>query len=49
MGASVVGTLGGVFMRYFGWHGVVALTCALVLLGLFLSWRLSRIEPLPAA
>jgi YNFM family putative membrane transporter len=49
MGASVVGTLGGVFMRYFGWHGVVALTCALVLLGLFLSWRLSQTEPLPAA
>lgn len=49
MGASVIGTLGGVFMRYFGWHGVVALTCALVLLGLFLSWRLSQSEPLPAA
>lgn len=49
LGASVVGTTGGVFMRYGGWHGVVALTCVLVLLGLYLSWRLSRIQPLGTA
>jgi YNFM family putative membrane transporter len=50
LGASVIGTTGGVFMRYWGWHGVVFMTSVLVLLGLYLSWRLSRIQPLsPAA
>lgn len=47
MGASIIGTLGGVFMQRFGWNGVVGMTSALVLAGLYLSWRLSRIEPLP--
>jgi YNFM family putative membrane transporter len=47
LSASVVGTTGGVFMQHWGWHGVVFLTCVLLLVGLFLSWRLSRIQPLP--
>jgi YNFM family putative membrane transporter len=46
LGASVVGTTGGVFMRHWGWNGVVFMTSVLVLIGLFLSWRLSRIQPL---
>lgn len=46
LGASVIGTLGGVFMGRFGWTGVAAMTSVLILIGLFLSWRLSRIPPL---
>jgi YNFM family putative membrane transporter len=46
LGASVIGTLGGVFMGRFGWNGVAGMTSALILIGLFLSWRLSRIPPL---
>ena len=49
LSASVVGTTGGVFMQHWHWHGVVALTCLLLVIGLFLSWRLSRMQPLPAA
>lgn len=45
MGASVVGTTGGVFMNWWGWNGVTGLSIGLALIGLFLSWRLSRIAP----
>ena len=48
-GSSVVGTMGGVFMRYGGWNGVVLLASVLALAGLYLSWRLSRIPPLSPA
>lgn len=47
LGASVVGTTGGVFMNRWGWTGVTGMTTALILAGLFLSWRLSRMAPLP--
>ena len=49
LSASVVGTTGGVFMQHWAWHGVVFLTCVLLVIGLFLSWRLSRIKPLAPA
>jgi len=47
LGASVVGTTGGVFMNRWGWSGVTGMTTVLILVGLFLSWRLSRMAPLP--
>jgi YNFM family putative membrane transporter len=47
LGASVVGTTGGVFMNRWGWSGVTGMTTVLILVGLFLSWRLSRMTPLP--
>lgn len=46
LGASLVGTTGGVFMNRWGWTGVTAMTSVLILVGLILSWRLSRIPPL---
>jgi MFS transporter, YNFM family, putative membrane transport protein len=49
LGSSVVGTAGGVFMGHFGWRGVTLMTGTLILIGLILSRRLSRIPPLAAA
>jgi MFS transporter, YNFM family, putative membrane transport protein len=49
LGSSVVGTAGGVFMGRFGWPGVTLMTGTLILIGLFLSRRLSRVQPLAAA
>jgi YNFM family putative membrane transporter len=46
LGSSVVGTTGGVFMQHFGWTGVTVMTGTLILIGLFLSRRLSHIPPL---
>jgi MFS transporter, YNFM family, putative membrane transport protein len=46
LGSSVVGTAGGVFMGHFGWSGVTLMTGSLILIGLFLSRRLSHIQPL---
>jgi YNFM family putative membrane transporter len=46
LGSSVVGTTGGVFMGHFGWIGVTEMTGVLILIGLFLSRRLSHIQPL---
>jgi YNFM family putative membrane transporter len=46
LGSSVVGTAGGVFMGHFGWTGVTVMTGSLILVGLFLSRRLSHIQPL---
>jgi YNFM family putative membrane transporter len=46
LGSSVVGTTGGVFMGHFGWTGVTVMTGTLILIGLFLSRRLSHIQPL---
>ncbi len=46
LGSSVVGTTGGVFMGHFGWLGVTEMTGVLILIGLFLSRRLSHIQPL---
>ncbi|WP_144157291.1 MFS transporter [Paraburkholderia sp. BCC1885] len=37
LGSSVVGSLGGVFWNLHGWHGVVAMACALLLIGLAIS------------
>jgi len=37
MGSSVVGSLGGVFWNLRGWHGVVAMACALLLIGLVIA------------
>jgi YNFM family putative membrane transporter len=48
LGSSVVGTTGGVFMGHFGWTGVTVMTGTLILIGLFLSRRLSHIQPLAA-
>jgi YNFM family putative membrane transporter len=48
LGSSVVGTTGGVFMQHFGWTGVTVMTGTLILIGLYLSRRLSHIEPLAA-
>ena len=48
LGSSVVGTTGGVFMQHFGWTGVTLMTGTLILIGLFLSRRLSHIPPLAA-
>jgi hypothetical protein len=42
----VVGTAGGVFMGRFGWPGVTLMTGTLILIGLLLSRRLSRVPPL---
>jgi YNFM family putative membrane transporter len=49
LGSSVVGTTGGVFMQHYGWTGVTLMTGTLIVIGLFLSRRLSHIPPLPAA
>jgi YNFM family putative membrane transporter len=46
LGSSVVGTAGGVFMGHFGWTGVTLMTGTLILIGLYLSRRLSHIQPL---
>jgi YNFM family putative membrane transporter len=46
LGSSVVGTAGGVFMGHFGWTGVTLMTGTLILVGLYLSRRLSHIQPL---
>ncbi|WP_419758118.1 MFS transporter [Acidisoma sp.] len=46
LGSSVVGTTGGVFMQHYGWTGVTLMTGTLILIGLFLSRRLSHIPPL---
>jgi MFS transporter, YNFM family, putative membrane transport protein len=46
LGSSVVGTAGGVFMGRFGWPGVTLMTGTLILIGLLLSRRLSRVPPL---
>jgi YNFM family putative membrane transporter len=46
LGSSVVGTTGGLFMQHFGWTGVTLMTGTLILIGLFLSRRLSHIPPL---
>jgi YNFM family putative membrane transporter len=37
MGSSVIGSLGGVFWSLRGWHGVVSMACALLLLGLVIA------------
>ncbi len=49
LGSSVVGTTGGVFMQHYGWTGVTLMTGTLIVIGLFLSRRLSHIPPLAAA
>ena len=49
LGSSVVGTAGGVFMGHFGWPGVTLMTGTLILIGLLLSRRLSRVPPLAVA
>jgi YNFM family putative membrane transporter len=37
MGSSIVGSLGGVLWNLRGWHGVVAMACALLLIGLVIA------------
>jgi MFS transporter, YNFM family, putative membrane transport protein len=46
-GSSAVGTLGGVFWTAGGWHGVVGLVLALLLVALGVSVWLARLAPLP--
>ncbi len=40
VGSSVAGTLGGVFWHRYGWMGVTAFISVLLLLALFVGWRL---------
>jgi Arabinose efflux permease len=40
VGSSVAGTLGGVFWHSYGWMGVTAFISVLLLLALFVGWRL---------
>lgn len=49
LGSSVAGSLGGVFWTAYGWPGVTALTGGLLLAGLLVAARLSRVKPHPAA
>jgi YNFM family putative membrane transporter len=42
LGSSVVGSIGGHFLAQDGWAGVVALVLALLVLGLGLTWRITR-------
>jgi MFS transporter, YNFM family, putative membrane transport protein len=37
LGSSVVGSLGGVFWHLYGWHGVTAMTSALLILGVAIA------------
>jgi YNFM family putative membrane transporter len=49
VGSSVVGSVGGQFLARYGWSGVVALVGLLLLAGLGLTWRLTRLgRPLAA-
>ncbi|MFP3565114.1 MFS transporter [Paraburkholderia sp. SIMBA_030] len=40
LGSSVVGSLGGVFWNLYGWHGVIAMTSALLLAAIAIALRL---------
>ncbi|MGA3246721.1 MAG: MFS transporter [Paraburkholderia sp.] len=42
MGSSVVGSIGGLFWNLRGWHGVVSMACALLLIGLVIALWLYR-------
>jgi YNFM family putative membrane transporter len=42
MGSSVIGSLGGVFWNLRGWHGVVSMASALLLIGLVIALWLYR-------
>ena len=46
-GSSIVGYCGGFFWSAAGWRGVVAFTGSLLVLGLLISLRLSKLPPLP--
>jgi len=48
VGSSVLGSIGGHFLARYGWPGVVALVCGLLLIGLGLAARLTRLEAAPA-
>jgi YNFM family putative membrane transporter len=43
MGSSVVGSLGGVFWKWYGWSGVVSMACALLLLAIGIALWLYRV------
>ncbi|MEW6346483.1 MAG: MFS transporter [Pseudomonadota bacterium] len=43
LGSSVVGSLGGVFWNVRGWHGVVAMACALLLVAIGIALWLYRL------
>jgi YNFM family putative membrane transporter len=47
LGSSVAGSAGGVFWAARGWDGVAGFTGALLLAGLAMAARLSRVMPLP--
>lgn len=54
LGSSVVGSLGGVFWNLRGWHGVVSMACALLLLAIVIALWLYRLpaqqgQTVPAA
>jgi len=48
VGSSVVGSLGGLAWGSYRWAGVTLLTGVLLLLGVLVAVRLSRVPPLPA-
>jgi YNFM family putative membrane transporter len=48
LGSSVVGSLGGVFWNLRGWHGVVAMASALLLLAIVIALWLYRTPTQPA-
>ncbi|MDE2307158.1 MAG: MFS transporter [Xanthomonadaceae bacterium] len=47
MGSSIAGAGGGLFYAADGWNGLAMFVGALVLAGLLIAWRLSRLPPLP--
>ncbi|TAM62273.1 MAG: MFS transporter [Rhodanobacter sp.] len=47
MGSSIAGVGGGLFYAADGWNGLARFVGALVLAGLLIAWRLSRLPPLP--
>ena len=47
MGSSIAGAGGGLFYAADGWNGLARFVGALVLAGLLIAWRLSRLPPLP--
>jgi len=47
MGSSIAGVGGGLFYAADGWNGLAEFVGALVLAGLLIAWRLSRLPPLP--
>ena len=43
VGSSIAGTLGGVFWHSFGWGGVVAFICLMLLVALLVGYQLKKL------